>query len=190
LGRVVGTLVLAVLAAACGGAAPTASGAMMLELPEERLGADVIEARVATEVEILQSRPIVERVVRTLGLEHDPSLGPDAVAAISSAVHASRRGGSLVIDVAVSLGDLDRAAAVCNALMDAYLASRVDVRIAPIMTELDWLGSQLEALGERPEDEVVRVRLRERAAQLELERVAARGRADARVLEPCRPRVR
>jgi hypothetical protein len=58
----------------------------------------------------------------------------------------------------------------------------------PLLTELEWIRSQLDALGDRPEDEAVRARLRERATQLELERGAAR--SDARVLERCRARAR
>jgi uncharacterized protein involved in exopolysaccharide biosynthesis len=112
-------IVLSVVVACGAGPAPTASGALVLELEEERLGADVIDARVATEIEILRSRPMLERVVRTLGLDADPSMGPDAVASISSAVRPARRDASLVIDVAVALDDPERAATVCNALMDA-----------------------------------------------------------------------
>ena len=182
------TGLVVLLLASCGGSAPDASGALVLDLEEEHLGADVIDARIATAVEVLESRPILERVVHELALDHPPA--PDPIASLARAVHASRRGSSLVVDVEVSLEDPADATHACNALLEAYLESRIEAHLQPITTELEWISSQLETLADVPEAAPQRERLRERAAQLEREQTSSRGRAGARVLERCERRVR
>ncbi len=173
------------LLAACDGRASTARGALVLDLEEERVGADVIDAQVATAVEVMQSRPLLERVVRRLALDHVPALAPDPIASLARAVHGSRRGSSLLVDLEVSLEDPELATSVCNELLAQYLETRIEAALGPIVTELEWISSQLETVGDAPEAAPQRERLRERAAQLAIAQNGARGRAGARVLERC-----
>lgn len=151
----------------------------MLDLEEERLGADVIDARVATEIEVLTSAPIVERAVMRLGLAHDPAFGASATSAVQHAVRAARRERSLVIDVGVAMDDPQRAAEVCNALLESYLESSMESRMGSVLHQIEWLTSQLEEL---PEGDPRR-QVEARVAALELERAAIT--PGARVLERC-----
>lgn len=178
-------LLSSMLIAGCGEQepAPRASGALVLELEEDRMGAAAIDALVATEIEVLKSRPIAQRVATELELAHDPAFGADAANVVRRSVRASRRGGSLVIDVGLmgcgASEDPECAARVCNSVIDAYIVQRLESRMGPIARELDWLSMQREQLSEGD----ARTRVDARIVELDLQRAAIT--PGARVLEPC-----
>lgn len=176
-------LAVALLAVATACGAPTqdarASGALVIELDDEGVSRDAIDARIATEVEVLRSRPLAARVVQRLALDRDPS----AVDGVLSAVRVARRGESLVIEVGIAGDDPAHAAMVCNALLESYLEARMEARLSETMRNAEWLASQLDALAAEPGTEARRAEIEERLRDLDRERATAR--SDARVLEPC-----
>lgn len=151
----------------------------MLDLEEARLGADVIDARVATEIEILTSAPIVERAVTRLDLAHDPAFVASATGTVQRAVRAARRDRSLVIEVGVAIDDPQRAAELCNAILESYLERSMESRMEPALHQIEWLTRQLEELPEGDPRRQVEARL----AALEVERAAIT--PGARLLERC-----
>lgn len=146
---------------------PAASGAVILELAEERVGRDVIDARMATEIEVLEGSVLADRVRQRLELADSP------------VVEASRRSETLVLDVAVLGNDRERAREICNHVLDVYIEQRMYDQLAPLDGRLQHLYSNRDLLPDGP----TRARIDEALVELELERAAVQ--PGARVLERC-----
>lgn len=95
-----------------------------------------IDDVVQTEIEIMTSRPVAEAAIRRVGLARAyPKLkGPDAmdkaVAAVGKAFEAAAAPDTSVVKVSFKSDDKEIAAQMLNAIMDAYLARRVQL-LAP-----------------------------------------------------------
>ena len=98
---------------------------------------DQLKRGIATEIEVLKSVLIAERVAR--------ELHADAVQ-IQQATQAQRRGDSLVVEVSVTDPDSQRAAAICNRVMDEYLTQRMERRAALAADRVMWLDNQIQEL--------------------------------------------
>lgn len=124
----------------------------------------------ATQNRIISSRAVAERVVRELGLQHDPSFfyvdedsrddwNPGSVQRAASVLQ-SRLTVEPVEDtriVAIRITDRDpeRAATLANAVAEAYIAKTLEDRMGSTVSALEWLGSQLDSLrGQLEESEL------------------------------------
>lgn len=134
------------------------------------LGNSLLNARVESEVEILESPTIALAVVRDAGLIADPEFGPSlsttdkireavglgggeepsgeeilqgVVDRFMKARSVSRRGLTFVISVAVETGDPVRSAELSNALAQSYIAHQVDSKVANSLAARDVLQGQI-----------------------------------------------
>jgi capsular exopolysaccharide synthesis family protein len=139
-------------------------------------------AAVDSEVEVLRSRRIAERVATNLKLIENPrwngaqqqlglmdrlrqlpqrfGVSPQGAAepptleerqaavveAVADALSVRRRGVSFVIEVRARAGNPDDAAALANAVVDAYFAEVQEARLASAQRASAWLGQRLEQL--------------------------------------------
>lgn len=146
--------------------APAATGSLVFDVQPEA-AADVF---LATEAEIMRSRPLLDRARTSRRIEID-----------ANSVRATRRPGSMILDVSVRDADPRRAAGACNAILEAYFEQRLELSLAPMMQQEEVLAAELDA---HPDDAA----LKEKLQALELRR--RERRSDVRILEPCiEPRV-
>jgi uncharacterized protein involved in exopolysaccharide biosynthesis len=151
---------------------------------------DAIAARIASEIEILKSRRLVEQLVEQHRLQHE--LGVDAEAAVDlvqRSIRARRRGDSSGIEVGIApprTVDPAGAAMICNKLMQMYVQFRMQSRVAELTSRAERLASELDALDQGPAADPRRDQLTAELRELDLERVS-RG-SDVQLVDPCRPR--
>jgi len=213
------SLVITLLWAGCGSDANTARGSVevaptrLLEAdePPGSLSEAAIDALVATAGERARSASIAERVVRNMGANRDPSfMGvpederprwrgatvEEAVARVRERTTVERRGESLVLEVAVTDADPERAITLCNEMIQAIVDASLERQHAPITRRIEWLDARLRELRERrreaeggPEADELDGLL-ERVTQESTEASLERGRArqPLTVLDRCRSR--
>ena len=171
---------------------PDAIGALVFDLDDPAASRAAIDARLATEIEVIGGHPIAERVANRLGLaghmgfEQPPSL------TVRRAVRATRRGDTLIVDVSVTLQHPERAVEICNATLETYLEQHMQMLVGDARREMAALAARADDLATRAAEAPESAQL---AAELErartdlavLERDTALTRNDARILEPCSP---
>jgi succinoglycan biosynthesis transport protein ExoP len=114
-----------------------------------------------TQNRIIASRHIAERVVRRLNLNHDaefmqvPPERRESWRGASLETAARRVQDRLTVEavrntrlvlVRVSDGDPERAAALANATVEAYIEKTMEDRLGSTVTALEWLHEQLDTL--------------------------------------------
>lgn len=117
----------------------------------------------ATQHRVLSSRTVAERVVRRLGLHEDPSFFGVTAASFEPrepAATAARLVEMLTIapikdtrlvELKVRGRDPEQAAAIADAFASVYIEKTVEDRMGTTVTALEWLGEQLDALGQELE---------------------------------------
>jgi succinoglycan biosynthesis transport protein ExoP len=142
---------------------------------------------IQTEIEILQSQRLQDKVVRSLELTKDPEFNatlrepsflarqmraltgadeprtPEQIeritaANLGAAISVSGTGRSRVIAVTVDAESPQKAARIANALAEAYLVSQLDAKFEATQRTVNWLNRRLEELKEQ-------VRLSEQAVE-------------------------
>ena len=123
-------------------------------------------AAIDTQVEVLRSFGLAERLVDKLALADDPAflsaklhstLTPDqrrqaAAAALSRAVKVKRAGMTSVIDVSVVSPSPQRAAQLADALAGLYLTDQLEAKFGATRSASDWLETRLSGLRAQVED--------------------------------------
>jgi capsular exopolysaccharide synthesis family protein len=189
----VGAAVFLVVLAAFALKTPTysASGAVVIDPKGVNLaraeqpqsyGAPADASAVDTQVEILKSEALAERVVRRLKLYNDPEFNasqsarlfglipakgpianpdPKLVARVASGlmshVWVHRAGLTYVVYVSVSSASPQKAAMITNIYMDEYLKKQLDDKIALVSKANGELGQSLEKMRQDAEVAVARV---------------------------------
>ncbi|MDQ3338400.1 MAG: hypothetical protein M4D80_24810 [Myxococcota bacterium] len=154
-------LIVVVAAGCTGDKGPRASGALVFT---ERSAADVF---LATEAEVMRSEPILRRIRE------------DAREELSAkAISVKRRSGTMILDVTVRDKSPQRAAMLCNRLMETYFEFRMSLAIMEINVQMQALAEQLERAPQNAE-------LERQLAVLETKRMTRVN--DVRVLAPCTP---
>lgn len=107
----------------------------------------------ATQLRVLQSRTLAQRVVLELGLHHDPDfVGEESGAERKAAQQLLRRmdvrmiNDTRLVEVSVEANDPERAAMLANAVIDAYIEKTLEDRTRASVSALEWLGEQLTSL--------------------------------------------
>ncbi len=113
----------------------------------------------ATQNQILASRALAERVVKKLGLHHDPAFmgvpeekrkdweGASVEAAaerLRSKVSVEQIEGTRLVRVKVQDAEPPRAQLLANTLAEAYVEKNVEDRLASTASALRWLSTQLD----------------------------------------------
>lgn len=118
----------------------------------------------ATQLRVLGSRNIAERVVTDLGLQHDPDfLGRsesesepaslrDAAQILMNRISVEQVEDTRLVEVSVTDNDPERAALIANAIIDAYIQKTLEDRMASSVAALEWLGEQLSELRNELDD--------------------------------------
>ena len=152
-------LVLFVVAACSTKEGPHARGALVFDARE---AADVF---LATEAEVMRSEPILRRVREDQRAELAPA-----------AITAKRRAGTMILDVTVRDKDPQRAAELCNRLIQTYLEYRMSRAIEAIAREQQVVAEALDR--DRGNAE-----LQKKLQDLDVKRMTRTN--DVRVLDPC-----
>ena len=161
----------------------TATAVVMLDPRQEKVvdieqvvsGPPLDAAMVDTQVEILKSRTLAERVVATLHLDQDPEFAPassakpfwpspsltevekrarrhaDAVDRVAKHVKVARSGLTYVIAVSFRSASPAKAALIANAFADGYLIEQLDGKFDATRRASDWLNSRLAGLRDQVE---------------------------------------
>jgi len=119
-------------------------------------------AAVDTEVEILKSPELAERVVGALKLDRDPEFNARAkarstapltraqrekvVGAVRRKLDISRSGLTYVIDVGFKSRNPAKAAQIADEFAKSYVARQVEEKVRTTQQAADWLNSRLEQL--------------------------------------------
>lgn len=133
-------------------------------------------ALVESELEVLRSPQLAERLVLALNLDDEPSwneqlrspslvsqvrslfspatdsaplpsgVDPDVVAAVADAISVRRRAQSYVIDVSITTRDPQESARLANALIESYLQFGYAARLDSGVRASGWLSARLEEL--------------------------------------------
>ncbi len=120
-------------------------------------------ATVDTEVELLRSRQLADRVVRALRLDEDAEfdatgreLSPGEVAslrrheavvdAVQRRLEISRVGLTYVMNIGFNSSDPEKAARIANAFAETYLRDQQEAKLDATQQANGWLGERLDAL--------------------------------------------
>lgn len=122
---------------------------------------------VDSQLEVLRSTLLAERLVDTLGLMNDPEwnvlIAPgkpapqldaaaaakarqDVVDAVNGAISIRRRGLTYAVEVSVTAGSPTRAAEMANRLVDLFQQYQMETRVQSAARANTWLGQRLEEL--------------------------------------------
>jgi chain length determinant protein EpsF len=125
-------------------------------LSESTLAPQLLPTYLATQAEIIRSRNVALRVIKTLGLADDPEIverfgeGEQAQIRLASAllerVEALASRNSNILRIAYTDTDPERAARIANAFGDAYVQASLELRVDPARRSAAWFGQQVEQL--------------------------------------------
>lgn len=116
------------------------------------------DALVSSEVEALTSRDLAERLMAAMKLNDDPEFAPPGADPartpdrIAAALDARRRGQTNVIEVSARSDDPEKAAALANGLVAAYLDSNVQENVRAASRADAWLQRRLGELRQEVND--------------------------------------
>ena len=131
------------------------------------------QARIDSEVQVLQSRNIAHAVADQLGLAHDPEFNkkdvpvqgkqvPEAVVdEILNSLTVKAETGTYIIDIGFSSKEANKAAAIANAFVDNYQQDSVNRRTQMAARQTETLDKRLQTLGgevQAQEAEIARYR--------------------------------
>lgn len=159
---------------------PKFSAQARIQVREDSMDVDVFERQggvmynpyfLRTQYEIIQSRPILYRVVENLNLakrwgerykaDKTPLLEAEAYAILRGAIRVDQYRDTSLISISAVRDNAEEAAEIANAVADVYKAHRLDAKMAEITRGLDAMRSELEAQRARvikAEGEVERLR--------------------------------
>ena len=102
-----------------------------------------------TEVQIIRSRPVIQRTIDKLGLlKRKPTLAgdPDPVATFLKAVTVEPARNTRLIEIQVEDSDPKLAADMANGLATAYVDHNLEMKLAVAREAVSWLTSQVSDL--------------------------------------------
>jgi len=119
------------------------------------------QARIATDITVLQSRDTALQVVRKLNLVNDPEFRAAsesanlltqnaeaiAVSNLLDNVEVTHNPDTYIVEISVSSQDRQKSATIANAFVEAFMQSSVGVRAGTASTEATILKQRLEDLG-------------------------------------------
>jgi len=119
------------------------------------------QALIDTEVNLIQSLPVAQMVVRSLNLADDPDFAGSNLAAASansreniasnellSRLDVGREGSTYLVSITADADDPASAALVANSVAEAYLAVRAETRAAATGRQTEEMRRLLESLGQ------------------------------------------
>lgn len=112
--------------------------------PEMRDNTTFIESEIA----VLTSASLLQRVVEAEKLEEIPDLGAGALIWLESALDVSRVGLADVIELSVTSDDPEQAARLANGIAQAYVQDRIESRYEGAKKASTWLTERAEVLRE------------------------------------------
>jgi polysaccharide biosynthesis transport protein len=116
---------------------------------------------IATQIDVVKSRPVAQRVVKMLPADQEPMLRlkakasesptPDEwiVNALQRELEVTPARESNIIQIAWSGRSAQEAARVANAFAEAYMETNVDLRTAPAKRYTAWFDQQMQQARER-----------------------------------------
>jgi uncharacterized protein involved in exopolysaccharide biosynthesis len=126
-----------------------------------------------TQVQIIRSRPVVERVIESLRLkERQPELAQaiDPVRTFLKAVSVEPVRNTRLVEIQVEDPDPKLAAEIANAMAGAYVRQNLDLKLTAARDALAWLTTQVTDLKSKVnESELAVQRYREQAGILSIE---------------------
>ncbi len=102
-----------------------------------------------TQYELMTSRPIVEKVIETLGLRQRlPELArsPDPVRTLQNAIIVEPRRNTRLVSVKFEHANPPLAAEVTNALARQYVKHNLDIKLRGAQEAMTWLNEQMTSL--------------------------------------------
>ncbi len=126
-----------------------------------------------TQVQIIRSRPVIQRVIDSLGLrERKPELAraADPVETFLGSVWVEPVRNTRLVEIQVEDQDPKLAAEVANALASAYVHQNLQLKLGAARDALTWLTTQVQDLkGKVNESELALQRYREQAGLIQVE---------------------
>src|SRR5260370_30465319 len=113
-------------------------------MPHERLRGDVIDRRLATEVEIIRSVAIARRAAQLVAGSDQPR----SLLALKTELEVKRRGAAMVLEISISDAEPRQAVGLCHAVVASYVSARLWPRIAAALGLEQGLDAQIERLHE------------------------------------------
>jgi uncharacterized protein involved in exopolysaccharide biosynthesis len=126
-----------------------------------------------TQVQVIRSRPVVQRVIDALGLvgrKPELSQARDPVEAVLRQVAVEPIRNTRLVEIHVEDPDPRLAAEMANALASAYVRQNLELKLHAAREALTWLGSQVQDLKSKVnESELQLQRYREQAGLISAE---------------------
>jgi uncharacterized protein involved in exopolysaccharide biosynthesis/Mrp family chromosome partitioning ATPase len=120
---------------------------------------DATVLQIESQVRVLTSDGVLRRVVKAEGLDHDPEFvgkiagdadsDTAALNGLKRSVQVKRAERTYVVDVSVTAGEAAKAAAIANAIAQAYLVEQTDVRADAARQISQSIASRLNELKDR-----------------------------------------
>jgi capsular exopolysaccharide synthesis family protein len=101
---------------------------------------------IESQLAVLSSTVLLQKVVDSKNLEEDPNLGPGALEWLKGAVGVSRVGLSDVLELSVTSRDPEQATSLADAIADAYVADRIESRYESAKKAATWLSERADVL--------------------------------------------
>ena len=139
----------------------TATAQLLIEPRRSRFGADAETGALSyyyfyrhelqTQMRLMESRPVAERVVRALNLGEDgPFVGvPDPVEIVKSSVMIEPIGETRFVKLSIQTTDPEWSAKIANALADAYIAESLESRKQLLFEAIGEYASRFPELDEK-----------------------------------------
>ena len=126
-----------------------------------------------TQVQIIRSRPVAQRVIDTLDLKAkkpELALAPDPVAAFLGSVSVEPVRNTRLVEIQVEDPDPKLAAEMANAVATAYVYQNLELKLSSARDALSWLTAQVSDLKTKVnESELALQRYREQAGLVQVE---------------------
>ncbi len=116
---------------------------------ESGLPPQLADSYMATQVDIITSRSVINRVIDSLGLAQTPEQRDEVTEELQRNLDVEAARDSRIISINYESPDPQRAARIANAFADAYVATTQDLSVEPAKRNTKWFDSQISRMRDR-----------------------------------------
>ncbi len=116
---------------------------------EDGLAPQLADSYMATQVDIITSRSVINRVIDSLKLAQSPEQRADVTDELLRDLDVEAARQSRVISISYESPDPQRSAAVVNAFADAYIETTQNLSVEPAKRNTKWFDTQIAQMRDR-----------------------------------------
>lgn len=116
---------------------------------EDGLPPQLADSYMATQVDIITSRSVVNRVIDNLGLAENPEQRGEWASTLRRNLEVEAGRDSRLVAIHYEAGDPEQAAQVANAFANAYVATTQNLSVEPARRNTEWFDLQIDQMRDR-----------------------------------------